>query len=192
MNPSPGNIDSILNSRRNFLQSLEELAKHVETRLAQVKEILELTSKQDETKQELYQNLWAPRFEDALKKARQFRRIANIRPTICVMGKRGQGKTTLLKNWLGKEENKPGLVELKKLPTGDTDTTAALIRLTASRKGSASYDPRYLHVDLISSTELPEVTARPNHLPAHHFQLHRQVFDDEVSPNAPFKNPRRV
>lgn len=187
MAPSASELDEILDARREFLQSLADLAKHIEGRLAQLKELLEISSRHDKSKRALYESLWQPRLEECEREARLFKRLADVRPTACVMGKRGQGKTTLLKRWLGKETpDDLGLAEFGKLPTGDTDTTAALIRLTAARKGSPAYDSRYLHVDLISPSELPDVTERPQHLQIDHLQLQRQVHDPDVHPSAPF------
>lgn len=180
-------LDKVLESRRAFLNSLSELAQYIEQRIGQLKELLEFSARVGDSKLELYRSLWQPRLEDCEADARRFKRLAEIRPTACVMGKRGQGKTTLLKRWLGKETKEDlGLEEFRKLPTGDTDTTAALVRLTASRKGNLAYDSRFLHVDLISPNELPSVIERPQHLQVAELQLLRQVLDPDVHPTAAF------
>lgn len=180
-------LDKILEARRSFLNSLSELGQYIEQRIEQLKELLEYSARLDPSKLRLYQSLWQPRLQECEADARRFKRLAEVRPTACVMGKRGQGKTTLLKRWLGKETpDDLGLDEFRKLPTGDTDTTAALIRLTSSRKGNVAYDPRFLHVDLISPTELPTVSERPQHLQVSQFQLQRQVLDPDVHPSAAF------
>jgi len=180
-------LEKILEARRKFLLALTDFGQHLEQRIGQLKELLEYSAGSNESKRELYRSLWQPRLNECVAEARQFRRLAEVRPTACVMGKRGQGKTTLLKRWLGKEApGDLGLEEFRKLPTGDTDTTAALIRLTASRKGNAAYDSNFLHVDLISPDELADVAERPAHLPINQFQLQRQIHDPDVSPTAAF------
>jgi GTPase SAR1 family protein len=46
------------------------------------------------------------------------------------VGKRGSGKTTLLQSWLGPDSPTGGIEESKYLPSGDSDTTACLVRLS--------------------------------------------------------------
>jgi hypothetical protein len=103
------------------------------------------------------------------------------------MGKRGQGKTTLLHSWLGKSKLRGGLEEILKLPTGDYDTTAALIRLTEAKKHEPKLDSRFLFVDLITKQELPDVTERPGHLAESFIKLQKQVRDEQVEQNAAYR-----
>ena len=103
---------------------------------------------------ELYRTVWRPKLDAFRNELELFSRRCDLRPTLCIMGKRGQGKTTLLQNWLGRSETRFGLDEIWMLPTGQIDTTACLVRLTNATGRRKPFNSAFLYVDLLNSREL--------------------------------------
>ncbi|MEZ6096898.1 MAG: hypothetical protein R3C03_22200 [Pirellulaceae bacterium] len=187
INQEIGPVEDVLLRRQELRDSLVKLCKHLLERLRDIDKVLEHSAKQDSRRGKHYETLWKVRIRSCEDRIVQFMRRVEVRPSICTMGKRGQGKTTLLHSWLGKSKSRGGLEEILKLPTGDYDTTAALIRLTEAKKHEPKLDPRFLFVDLISKQELSDVTERPGHLAESFIKLQKQVNDEQVEQNAAYR-----
>jgi hypothetical protein len=106
------------------------------------------------------------------------------------MGKRGAGKTSLLKSWLSGGKSQSGVQEINALPTGVADTTACLIRVTKAGPDMAD-DPDQLHIDLFSPEDLADVDNAPPS-PEHaigstQLRLFRKQAGDGLKPNDAFR-----
>jgi GTPase SAR1 family protein len=178
-------LEKLIELRREYLESLDNLAEHLRKRLQVITERLESSAKQSKSKTVLFETIWKTRLKACDDGLRQFARLCGLRPTICSMGKRGQGKTTLLQQWLGKSSDRGGIEEIHKLPTGDTDTTASLIRLTGVARGEKSLDPQFLYCEMLEATDLLQEMPDAPRPPAPRTQvvkLLRQVTDPDIAP----------
>jgi|GEM_PF-1276996 len=144
-------------ARAEFVDALGDLGKHCEKRAGDLERAFGRASAGNVRSRELVEKIWNPRFRAFREDLEEFLDDAKTKPSFCLMGKRGQGKTTLIGEWIG-PETPGGLEEIKRFPTGDTDTTAALVRITQVG-GAASEKP--LAVRLFSSEELQHISQRP-------------------------------
>lgn len=183
-------LGNLIDLRQEFLESLGEMTEHLQKRLQVITERLESSARQSESKTGLFETVWKKRLKTCEDDLRQFARRCGLRPTICAMGKRGQGKTTLLQQWLGKPGERGGIDEIHNLPTGDTDTTASLIRLSGVANGDRSIDPRFLYCEMLGAMELREEVPdahRPPEPRTKDVKLLRQITDPDISPVAPYR-----
>jgi len=160
---------------------LHEVVKIAEARLATVRQELDQRAAHN---QELAETLrqeggWYSRLEQLEEKLRQLKAKAEVRQTLVSVGKRGQGKSTLIRKWLA-----PGIKTLEgqdplPLPTGVDETTSALVRLTSLGDHTA------LEVRLLPAEALPDITHRPDRpgLPegSNHLLLDRRTADAALS-----------
>lgn len=116
-------------ARNAFVDALGDLGKHCEKRVGDLERAFERASAGNVRSRELVEKIWNPRFRAFREDLEEFCVDAKTKPSFCLMGKRGQGKTTLIVEWIGPKAP-GGLEEIKRFPTGDTDTTAALVRIT--------------------------------------------------------------
>ncbi len=148
--------------RDDFLEALRELCAGLDDRRRQLEVALGESASRSEGARRVYDHVWSSRLRDFSKRVESLRGLALVRPTVCLMGKRGAGKTTLIQHWLGNAEQ-GGIEELRYFPTGGQDTTAALVRLTPMGPRSP-WDPDCLHLSLLGAEDLPEVRDdRPPH-----------------------------
>ena len=146
--------------RDDFLEALRELCAGLDDRRLRLEAELRASAAKSEGAQRVYREVWIPRLQDLSHRVEALRSLALVRPTVCLMGRRGAGKTTLLQNWLGNTA-KGGIEELRFFPTGQHDTTAALVRLTPVTPRSP-WNPDSLHLSLLGPGDLPEVVeSRP-------------------------------
>ncbi len=90
-NSEVASIEDILAARQVFRESLAKLCKHLAERLRDIGEVLEHSAKQDPNRRSLYETLWKPRIRDCEDRILRFARRAEVRPSICVMGKTWAG-----------------------------------------------------------------------------------------------------
>lgn len=156
-----GDDEVLLTSRADFMNSVVGLAEHLELRVTAIREAMESAAAQDEARSRLFQEIWRPKLVGLAQDIQDFRRRAATNPTLCAMGKRGQGKTSLLRTWLagdvtGADGNHP-LAAILDLPSGPSDTTAALVRVRSVRKDDSRYDPRYLYCLMLENHHVAEL-----------------------------------
>ncbi|MCS6976879.1 MAG: hypothetical protein NZM31_07715 [Gemmatales bacterium] len=142
--------------RRDHDKALEQLVERLEQRLGQIEADLELACANRPEMRSVFQETWKPRFEAAKKRVDKLRRMLGVRQSLFVMGKRGQGKTTLLRAWIGSGIRAQPGHEALPLPTGVEETTCCLVRLTESNNPA---DP--MQVDLLPAEVLSGVEPRP-------------------------------
>jgi hypothetical protein len=159
-----GEEEQLLSARAEFMESVGDLASHLENRVTAIGDAMEAAAAANEARATVFQEVWRPKLDDLTEKLRAVRRRALTNPTLCVMGKRGQGKTSLLSKWLaGDADSSNPLSDIHKLPTGDSDTTAALIRLRSLRKDDSRYQQQFLYCTMLEDFHLAEIptTKRP-------------------------------
>ncbi|ALG68453.1 hypothetical protein [Beggiatoa leptomitoformis] len=174
---------SIQDKQREFTVSLQSLVKYIQNRLDEIESNFEKAKLKEPACQEVYSQTWKPRLKKLRDKAEQLQRLTAIRPSLCVMGKQNQGKTSLLQSWLGNAIG--GIQEMSYLPVGDSDTTACLVRLT---KGSSFPDEpstHYLHVELFPTDFEPTIQRPTLRLQKKTIRLLRTV-DEPIRIDKPF------
>jgi len=132
---------------------------------------------------------WNQRLSQLFARLQELQAKAEVRQTLVVVGKRGQGKSTLLRTWLGRGIVTHGPQEPLPLPTGVDETTGALVRLSCfpNRK------TEYIEVQLLPEESLVEVQPRPPRpaLPEDGSMLRiaSRTSDPEVSPFVVMRYP---
>lgn len=171
--------------RKIFLGNAQSLAHQLETKLLKISSALEESSSGSLIKQKILEDVWQPQIQELSKSIKAYSKRAQTNPTLCVMGKRGQGKTSLLVKWLGDQKNQ-GIDEFQLLPTGDMDTTAALVRLTGVDSATSEPSPDFLHCTMLENDDLPEIKGgnRPPSTTHSSFRLSRNTID--IPPKIPF------
>ena len=180
-------ITAILKKRQAFLDALGRLGECLSGRLDIIGRGLEASARRSSGQTELYEKVWRERVTTCQDAVRRFLVRCSLRPTLCVMGKRGQGKTTLLHRWLEPSDGRAGIEEVQKLPTGNTDTTAALIRLTGHDGTTSSLDPQFLHCEMLGPGDLEDLKGpeRPPAPQAASLKILRQA-EPGLPPSAPY------
>ena len=152
--------------RDNFLECLRRFSSGLRRHLGEIeKEMLSSAranfpgmSIKAKDRQARFNTVWKPEFDHLFKGLSDFDKDLERKPSLCVMGRRGAGKTTLLMSWLGTTEDQTGLPVLKRLPYGAEDTTACLVRLSASK---GSLEETVLDLSLLPKDVMPKVEHRP-------------------------------
>lgn len=179
----------VVSLRSEFLGSLKELASHLRGRISGIKSKLEEGSRLgNEERRRIYAEVWQPELTKLEGEIEAFERLSRGNPSLCAMGKRGQGKTSLLKSWMGGTEDRFGL---RYLPTGDRDTTAALIRLIGVAGEDAQPSPKFLHCDMLGDDELGVDEAsrkieRPPPFPRGRILLEKEAGGPEIDGRVPY------
>lgn len=178
----------------DFQQALVSFYKHIAGRQQAISDTFQSVAGMSPAMESVFQKSWDPTFMNVADDLESFWRQINSRPSMCVLGKRGQGKTTLLTKWLGPDGDQGGLDELKLLPTGDKDTTACLIRLTEAVENDESRDSGFLYVELIRDGEIDldridELQVPDRSTIPMSFKLERKPGnnDENVKEDAPFR-----
>ncbi len=163
-----------------FKQDLQRFATYLNRRVKEIQGRFEAFCHQEPAKKQIYENYWKKRLHNLQRDTEKLKRTADLRPSLCVMGKRGQGKTSLLQSWLGKKTAQGGIEEMAYFPTGEADTTACLIRLTQARD-TLDLSPHYLHVEMFSPNIEPDLRkpAPPLNLMGKEVRLVRHVRDED-------------
>ena len=186
--PSPPST-SVVSLRSDFLGSLKELSSHFKDRISGIKSKLEEGSRLgNEERRRIYVEVWQPELTMLERGIDNFERLSRGNPSLCAMGKRGQGKTSLLKSWIGGKEDRLGL---RYLPTGDRDTTAALIRLIGVAGENSQPSPKFLHCDMLGDDELGVDEAsrkieRPPPFAQGRILLEKESGDPEIDGRVPY------
>lgn len=158
-----GDEELLLSSRTDFMKSVGLLAEHLEGRVGAIRESMATAAAQTDGRSKLFEEVWLPKLDSLEREIRDVRRRAAMNPTLCVMGKRGQGKTSLLSKWLAGNTKSTDvsnpLSAILNLPTGASDTTAALIRLRALRPNDPQYDERFLYCTMLDDSYLAQLPA---------------------------------
>jgi hypothetical protein len=175
--PTPSPFESFQAPAEAFRTASINFARHLKDRIQEIRQVLDSHARLNSDLRQVFDRVWRARLRSLEDRAVGFERRAATRPTLCVMGKRGQGKTSLLQSWLGLPDV-GGFDEVRRLPTGDQDTTACLIRLTRAVDGDPDRDVRVLHVDFIEGgiPNVPE-ERRPPRLPLPRLRLRRAVAE---------------
>lgn len=145
-----------------FRQALDRFAEHCRIRLEAISEALERSTSQSEGAKARYEVIWRDKLNLLRDELKHFVAVKDVRPSLCVMGKRGQGKTSLLKGWLGSQDGKSGATEVMGLPTGDSDTTFCLVRLTLASAEVEAADKGFFTIDLLCKEDMPDVKTPPS------------------------------
>ena len=151
--------------RQEFLGQLREFVDQLDHRIEEIDSLIAAAAKNNPRSGELYRDVWRPKL-DAFRNELEHSRGGAIcvrRSALWVSA--GQGKTTLLQNWLGQNSGHGGLKEISYLPTGQVDTTAALVRLTMALDGPGLLSPGYLHVKLLGAKDLRTSPLNARHCP---------------------------
>ena len=145
------------------MKSVGALAEHLGERVGAIRESMEVAASHDDGRSKLFEEVWRPKLDALDREIRDVRRRSAMNPTLCVMGKRGQGKTSLLSKWLAGDAKSADasnpLSAILNLPTGASDTTAALIRLRALRPDDPQYDQRFLYCTMLEDSYLAQLPA---------------------------------
>jgi len=157
-----GDEEHLLSTRADFMKSLGLLAEHLESRVVEIRESMEAAASRNDGRSKLFEEIWRPKLDGLAHDIQEFRRRSATNPTLCVMGKRGQGKTSLLRKWLAgdvtpNDDNNP-LAAILDLPSGSSDTTAALVRLRSVKMDDPRYDPSYLYCSMLEERHLAHLT----------------------------------
>lgn len=168
--------------QRQHESAIEELLRRLGHRLEEIRSQLCEACKADRDMQAAYRETWKPRFEKIHDAILRLQRLSTTRQSLFVMGKRGQGKTSLLRRWIGQGIRGPLGQEPLPLPTGTEETTCCLVRLTAVK---ASTNDDYLQVDLLPPDVLTDVEPRPNRPPVESVLVSRAV-SPTLPPESPF------
>ncbi|GBD35044.1 hypothetical protein HRbin36_00148 [bacterium HR36] len=146
-------------AQQTFRERLHQVVEKVESRLASIRKALDERASQSPELAEALQEPggWYERLQRLQQMVEDLKAKAEVRQSLVVVGKRGQGKSSLIRNWLsGGVGQNPGHNPLP-LPTGVDETTCALVRLTSL----AERDHSALEVRMLPETALAQVTHRP-------------------------------
>lgn len=161
--PSPAPGRGTVAMQSELVQAAQELTNTIRRRGDSLLAILEQFAAGSEEKRKLVDQTHAPSVKQLIEKADGVARRNRSRPSVCVVGKRGAGKTTLLQCWLGPDSPTRGIDEMGHLPSGDSDTTASLVRLCLLDDLRDPADADFLHVTLFAANDYPveEPSKRP-------------------------------
>lgn len=175
--------DQIQVLQKHFSIYLQDFSDHFIRRLREIDGRFASACAQDINRKSLYENEWKPRLAKLRKQIEEIASLAPVRPSLCVMGKRGQGKTSLLQHWLGRGDVNPGggIPEIENLPTGEEDSTACLIRMTLADSSKADLSPHFLYVDLFEPGIHPNIE-KPPLPPLNKIRILRTGIHDETAP----------
>lgn len=175
--------------QQRFQEQLHQTTKLAEERLASVKHAFDEKAMQDPEIAELLQQEggWYERLHKVEALLNELKDKAEVRQSLVVTGKRGQGKTTLIRQWLAKGVRAEEGCDPLPLPTGVEETTCAMVRLTSS----STRDPMVLEVRLLPEDALLHVQQRPPRpaVPQTNLLLARSSKEPDLSPFAVMRYP---
>jgi hypothetical protein len=151
--------DTLPTVQQQYQETLSHCLERLWQRLGVIQENLENRCQGHGDLLTTYLKNWEPRFRNLRQQIEQLKRRAEVRQSLVVMGKRGQGKSTLIRNWIGKGLQDSTGDELLPLPTGVEETTCCLVRLSIQQENDQGR--HRLQVRLLPSTVLVQIAKRP-------------------------------
>jgi hypothetical protein len=169
--------------QQKFVDRLQQAVGRMQHRLQAIRQALDEKSLGNaELIESLEEGGWNERLSQLFERLKELQAKAEVRQTLVVVGKRGQGKSTLLRTWLGRGIVAGGLQEPLPLPTGVDETTAALVRLSCCPNRKTEY----IEVQLLPENSMAEVQPRPPRPPLPEdgstLRIATRTSDPEVSP----------
>lgn len=144
--------------QQKFVDRLQQAVGRMQDRLQAIRQALDEKSLGNaELTESLEEGGWNERLRQLFERLKELQAKAEVRQTLVVVGKRGQGKSTLLRTWLGRGIISADTQEPLPLPTGVDETTGALVRLTCFPGKKTTY----IEVQLLPEDCMTEVTPRP-------------------------------
>ncbi len=175
---------SLGNQQTELRERLIGVVKRIEQRVQAIRQTLDqrnLASEDTELRTRLEQN-WYPRLQELETLLQQLKSKCDTRPSLVVVGKRGQAKSTLIQNWIRSGIRGGTNDDPLPLPTGVEETTCALVRFSRQ----PGFDSSILIIYLLPEDALSTVTRRPPRPPGiqpnQPILLSRRSSDPNISP----------